>query len=161
MEKGIRILQKANLTPKHKAEQAPYEYVKYPVTNDPSHDPCCVMIYEIPPLKANYPYHYHTCNTEVFYIISGEGILESPEGERVIKPGDVIYCPPTAEAAHLLRNTSTSEKLCYIEFDTNQMPDLVHYPRTHKVGMMLAEEDNLFFKEADRVAYYEGEEGKS
>jgi len=32
-------------------------------------------------------------NEEVFYIISGEGILETPEGNITISAGDTIICP--------------------------------------------------------------------
>ena len=34
-----------------------------------------VSVYEIPPLKSAYPYHYHHKNEETLYIISGKGVL--------------------------------------------------------------------------------------
>lgn len=48
-----------------------------------------VSIYEIPPKKAAYPYHFHHNNEETFYIISGEGILRTPIGERKVSAGEV------------------------------------------------------------------------
>ena len=53
-----------------------------------------VSVYEIPPKKAAYPYHYHHNNEETFYILSGEGILKTPEGEKRVSAGDLLFSPP-------------------------------------------------------------------
>ena len=52
-----------------------------------------VSVYEIPPMKAAYPYHFHHNNEETFYIISGEGILRTPNGEREVGAGDLLFFP--------------------------------------------------------------------
>lgn len=49
----------------------PYEYNKYQVVKPNKESQISVSIYEIPPQKSNYPYHYHLKSEEVFYIISG------------------------------------------------------------------------------------------
>lgn len=75
----IQITNKNSIEPKHKSEHETYEYYKYEVTPRSKDAQCYVAFYEIPPQKANYPYHYHLNSEEVFYIISGKGILETPE----------------------------------------------------------------------------------
>ena len=72
----IQITNKGLIEPQHKCEHEPYEYNKYEVTKRSKESQCYVAIYEIPPKKANYPYHYHLKNEEVFYIISGSGLME-------------------------------------------------------------------------------------
>jgi uncharacterized cupin superfamily protein len=156
-DRGIKITNKSLIEAKHKCEYEPYEYKKYEVTKGTQENQCCVAIYEIPPQKANYPYHYHHKNEEVFYIISGNGILETPDGNRTISPGDVIVCPPSERGAHRIINSSTTETLVYIDFDTINSPELVFYPRSDKVGIIINGESSTFYKKDTAVDYYEGE----
>ena len=47
------------------------------------------------------PHHTHPWEHEI-YILSGRGLAVGEEGEKPIKPGDVIYIPPGER--HQLRN---------------------------------------------------------
>lgn len=160
MRNQILVTNENNLIGKHKAEQEPYEYIKYVITPKEAFSQCYVAIYEIPPMKSNYPYHYHAANTEVFYIISGQGILRTPNGDRSVKAGDCIVCPPTENGAHKLFNNSKSEVLKYIDFDTTNTPDIINYPDSDKTGIIVQNQSSLFFKNSDKVDYYEGEKGE-
>lgn len=160
MRNQILVTNENNLIGKHKAEQEPYEYIKYEITPKEAFSQCYVAIYEIPPMKSNYPYHYHAANTEVFYIISGQGILRTPNGDRNVKAGDCIVCPPTENGAHKLFNNSKSEVLKYIDFDTTNTPDIINYPDSDKTGIIVHNQSSMFFKNSDKVDYYEGEEGE-
>lgn len=153
----IRIIKKEDIAPKRKAEHEPYEYIKYNITKQNALSQCQVSVYEIPPLKSNYPYHYHTANTEVFYIVSGIGILRTPEGEQIVNSGDFIVCPPTKDSAHKLTNKSETEVLCYIDFDTVNSPDIIHYLDSGKTGIIMKGEESVFYKEMDQKDYYDGE----
>jgi uncharacterized cupin superfamily protein len=157
MKGEILIINEKDLTGKHKAEQEPYEYVKYEITPRSDFDQCYAAVYELPPMKSNYPYHYHIANTEVFYILSGHGILRTPEGDRYIKSGDFIVCPPAENGAHKLINNSESETLKYIDFDTANSPDIVHYPDSDKTGIIVRNQSGTFFKNEDKADYYDGE----
>ncbi len=159
MKDQIIITNENNLVGKHKAEQEPYEYVKYEITPKEDVSQCYVAIYEIPPMKSNYPYHYHAANTEVFYILSGQGILRTPNGDRSIKAGDCIVCPPSESGAHKLFNPSNSEVLKYIDFDTTNSPDIISYPDSDKTGIIIHNQSSTFFKNNDKVGYYDGEQG--
>ncbi|MDV4151736.1 cupin domain-containing protein [Clostridium sp. AL.422] len=153
----IQITNKNLINPKHKDEHAPYEYYKYEVTKQDKDSKCKVAIYEIPPKKANYPYHYHLQTEEVFYIISGSGILVTPNGNKTISPGDIIVCPPLEKGAHKIINSSETEMLVYIDFDTVNYTDIAYYPNSNKVGIILSDKPNEFYKKATQSIYYEGE----
>ena len=118
---------------------------------------CTVAFMEIPPGKSAYPRHYHFDITEVFYVISGKGRVETPEGDKPVTTGDVIVFPPGAAGAHKIWNTSENEPLRYIDFDTTAINDLICYPDSGKIGFDLNGKVGLFFRENDAVDYYEGE----
>jgi len=112
---------------------------------------------EIPPQKSSYPYHYHAGITEVFYIISGQGKLETPDGDKEVRKGDVIVFPPGKEGAHRITNTSESEMLVYLDCDTVSKADVAFYPHSEKVGFIIDGQPNTFFELASKVDYYKGE----
>lgn len=157
MKGEILVSNENNLIGKHKAEHEPYEYIKYEITPREDFSQCYVAIYEIPPMKSNYPYHYHATNTEVFYIISGQGILRTPNGDRSIKAGDYIVCPPLENGAHKLINNTSNEVLKYIDFDTTNYPDIISYPDSDKTGIIIHNQSSMFFKNNDKANYYDDE----
>ena len=154
---GIIITNKTQITPKHKSEREPFEYIKYEITERSRDNQCYVCLYDIPPGKAGYPYHYHTANTEVFYIISGSGVIETPDGAKGITAGDVIVCPPNVKGAHKIINTSETDMLTYLDCDTANSPDVVFYPTSGKVGALVQGENSIFFDTNSSVDYYKGE----
>lgn len=101
----------------YKRDFVPRGYAKY----------CMVSIYEIPPLKAAYSYHFHYKNEETLYIISGKGSLKTPTGEKKVIAGDFLFFPANKNGAHKLINTSRTEKLVYINFSTTHDKDVVAY----------------------------------
>ena len=117
---------------------------------------CTVSIYEIPPLKSAYPYHYHCKDEEVFYIISGEGVLRTPEGERAVKAGDLLFFPADESGAHKLTNASETENLIYIDFDVIHDLDAAVYPDSGKIGIWGKNINRVYRLDSD-VDYYEGE----
>ena len=58
------------------------------------------------------PFHLHENCEHFYFIIEGEGALETPDGVRPVAPGDMVFIPP--EAKHRLRATDTG--LFYFEF---------------------------------------------
>ena len=155
IEKTI-ISNQASIEPKHE-KHGQFEYYKHLIVPREGNQ-CTVAIMEIPPLKTSFPYHYHIAVTEVFYIISGEGAVITPEGERKVSSGDVIVFPPGKAGAHKIINTSQSEPLRYIDFDTTAQADVSFYPNSQKIGMILnGKTSKDYFKEDKAVDYYEGE----
>ena len=132
-----------------------YEYIERPAVPDDVAKKCRASFYELPVGMANYPYHYHLAQEEIFYIIRGEGALKTPQGEKTVKAGDMLYFPPGESGAHKLTNTG-KETLVYIDFDTVDALDVAVYPDSDKVGVW-SPELNGVYRRGDRVDYYEGE----
>lgn len=117
---------------------------------------CEIALYIVPPGKSPYPYHYHVKNEEAFYIISGEGILKTPAGDRPVKAGDFLFFPADPGGAHKLTNSSATEPLVYLDFDTDTDLEVAFYPDTGKMGVW-GKGINRLYKTDEDVAYYEGE----
>lgn len=166
MSDNIIITNINKLTPQHNEEQNQYVYDKYAVTDSNMKyevtgpfqgNQCVVAFYSILPNKSNYPFHYHTTNEEVFYIISGEGILETSTGKTQVSAGDIIVCPVGQKGAHKLTNSSQTENLVYLDVDTNNTPDIAYYPHSNKIGVRTVGGFRHNFMLDSNVEYYEGE----
>lgn len=140
----------------HKNEHDKYEYSRKEFLPRGTANQCKVSVYEIPPMKSAYPYHYHTQNEEVFYIINGNGILKTPNGERTVSAGDLLYFPANEKGAHKLTNNSLNEALVYLDFDTCNSIDVAFYPDSGKIGVW-GMNINKLYKAGENVDYYDGE----
>lgn len=123
-------------------------------------------LYEVPPGKRSFPYHYHLGNEEAFYILEGTGTMRLPSGEVPIKAGDYIALPLGEKSAHQIVNTS-SAPLRYLCMSTMSEPDISVYPENGKVGFFAGaapggrmEHRTLegFVMLDSRVDYWHGEE---
>lgn len=119
----------------------------------------------VPPGKAAFPYHTHTGNEEMVYIIDGEGVLRFGGEDFAVTAGSVVACPPGGDYAHQLINTGRVE-LRYLVVSTMAYPDLSEYPDSNKVGAYgtAAVGPQVGFRAIYRrdqnVNYYDGEDGK-
>jgi len=145
-----------DLAVSHKCGNEKYEYFRRRFVPFGAAKNTLVSIYEIPPGKSAYPYHYHHKNEETFYIISGEGVLRTPEGERVVSAGDLLFFPTGPEGAHKLTNRSQGENLVYIDFDVVHEIDVAVYPDSDKIGVWGMGINKLYPQDGN-VDYYEGE----
>jgi len=133
--KGIMKVRLQDIPAKHKCEHEGYEYYKRELVPAGEHHQCIISVYEIPPGKSAYPYHYHTSNEEAFYILSGTGSLKTPYGEMKVTAGDFIFFPAGEKGAHRLTNISQTDKLIYLDFDTSNEIDVAFYPDSGKIGV--------------------------
>ena len=140
----------------HKDEHEGYEYFRRKFVPFGQAKNTLVSIYEIPPGKSAYPYHFHHKNEETFYILSGEGILKTPEGERRVTAGELLFFPAGEQGAHKLTNCSDTENLVYIDFDVVHDVDIAEYPDSGKIGIWGMGINELYPRSAN-VDYYEGE----
>ncbi len=123
-------------------------------------------LYEVPPGRRAWPYHYHLANEEAIYVLEGSGTLRIGADEIQVSEGDYVALPATAEGAHQLINTS-EEVLRYLCFSTMVEPDVTVYPDSGKIGIFGGaapggpNEQRTFskFLRGDaEVGYYDGEE---
>lgn len=143
------------LEAQHKIGPGKYEYIRRKFVPLGCANQCVVSVYEIPPGKSAYPYHYHLKNEETFFIVSGKGLLRTPEGEREVTAGELLFFPAEPGGAHQLTN-SGKDPLVYLDFDTQNELDVAVYPDSQKIGVWGREVNQVFLKK-DAVDYYEGE----
>ena len=140
----------------HKCEHEDYEYFRRKFIPFGGAKNSLVSVYEIPPHKSAYPYHFHHNNEETFYILSGEGVLRTPEGEKKVTAGELLFFPTGPAGAHKLTNSSDTENLVYIDFDVVHDVDITIYPDSDKIGVW-GMGINQLFPQAEAVDYYNGE----
>jgi uncharacterized cupin superfamily protein len=121
--------------------------------------------FTVPPGKAAFPYHTHTGNEEMIYVICGEVILRFGNKELSVSAGTVVACPQGSDYPHQLINNGAAD-LHYLVVSTMDYPDLSEYPDSNKVGAYAtaAVGAHVGFRALylrDRtVNSYDGEEGK-
>ena len=140
----------------HKCEHDGYEYYRKKFIPFGGAKNSLVSVYEIPPHKSAYPYHFHHNNEETFYILSGEGVLRTPDGERKVSAGEFLFFPTGPAGAHKLTNSSVTENLVYIDFDVVYDVDITIYPDSEKIGVW-GMGINQLYPQAEAVDYYDGE----
>lgn len=134
-----------------------YEYDRYKFIKGEDGFKSNIAFLRLPPKKAAFPLHYHEYSEETFYIISGEGVLETKEGKQEVKTGDIIFFPTGSEGMHKLTNNSAVEDLLYIDFDTYVPLDITYYPGKDKIGIF-GEHYTGVLRKTSAVDLYEGEE---
>jgi uncharacterized cupin superfamily protein len=122
-------------------------------------------LYEVPPGRRAWPYHYHLANEEAIYVLEGSGTLRIGGDEIRVSAGDYVALPARSEGAHQLINSSEAA-LRYLCFSTMVEPDVMVYPDSGKVGIFGGaapggpKEERTFskFLRGDaEVGYYDGE----
>jgi uncharacterized cupin superfamily protein len=71
--------------------------------------------------------HWHAREDEFIYILSGEVVLVTDEGEQILKPGMAAGFPAGAPDGHQLVNRGTVP-VTYLEIGTRSPDDVVTYP---------------------------------
>ena len=92
-------------------------------------------------------------------VVSGAPTLRSPEGDRVLRAGDVVCFPTGPEGAHDVRNDG-EEPARVLMLSTLVYPEVPVYPDSDKIGTRPVEiggDDRLNFVRSDAVDYWEGE----
>lgn len=90
---------------------------------------------ELPPGKAQCPFHSHRAEEEMFLILEGEGELRFGSERYAIRKHDVIACPTGgAELAHQIINTG-SVTMRYLALSNNQAVEVCEYPDSNKIGV--------------------------
>jgi uncharacterized cupin superfamily protein len=88
----------------------------------------------VPPGKSSCPFHSHRAEEEMFFIVSGRGMLRYGAETRAIRAGDFICCPVGGpETAHQIINDSDAA-LCYISVSTMMPAEVCEYPDSNKIG---------------------------
>lgn len=84
--------------------------------------------------KSPFPLHFHWHNEEMFFVLEGQGALLDGAGERPLRAGDVIACPPGPGSEHRL--VGGPGGLRVLAVSTRESPEIVEYPDSDKLGVM-------------------------
>jgi len=110
-------------------------------------------VYELEDGQRVWPYHYHHGVEEWLLVIEGAPTLRGPDGERVMRPGDVVCFPSGEAGAHEVRGPGR-----FLLVSAAQPTSVCVYPDSGKVGTRPATgDDRLDFRRADAVGYWDGE----
>jgi uncharacterized cupin superfamily protein len=143
------------------AEQAGY-VVRGKRLRRPRGSVLAAAVWELDPGCTQAPYHFHHGGEELLIVLRGTPTLRSPEGERVLKEGEVVHFQRGPEGAHQLSNRS-GEVARYVIASALPTPEIVEYPDSGKIASMARTETTaggpLFTinRLADAVEYFDGE----
>jgi len=78
------------------------------------------------------PFHYHLREDEVFFVLSGRGVLRYGDTLYDLGPGDCVSCPAGTRLAHQIANPY-DEELVYLGIGPNDPHEVAVYPDTGKI----------------------------
>jgi uncharacterized cupin superfamily protein len=92
-------------------------------------------ITRLPAGQVGCPFHDHLIEDEIFYVLSGYGVLRYGDSLTAIGPGDCISCPAGKGIAHQIANPEGPEDLVYIAVGLNHPHEVCTYPDNGKVSV--------------------------
>jgi uncharacterized cupin superfamily protein len=112
-------------------------------------------VFEIEAGQRVWPYHYHHGVEEWLLVIDGTPTVRQPDGEHVLRRGDVVCFPSGEAGAHAVHGPGRFLVLSVAEPNT-----VCVYPDSDKVGARPGDRgspDRLDFRRSDAVDYWDGE----
>ena len=91
-----------------------------------------VNLSRLPPGRTMCPFHFHEREDEVFFILSGRGILRYGDDVREVRAGDCISCPAGTKVAHQLANPFDVD-MTYLAIGPHEPHEVAVYPDSGKV----------------------------
>jgi uncharacterized cupin superfamily protein len=87
-----------------------------------------MSVYGLEPGQATWPYHFEFVNEEWLIVIHGELTLRTPDGERVLRAGDVAAFRAGASGAHAVRNHGNAPARFAMPSTQSSYGDATIYP---------------------------------
>lgn len=117
-----------------------------------------MRLYELPAAQTQAPYHFHHGSEEALVVLAGRPTLRTPEGERELAPGDVVFFPTGADGAHQVVNHA-DEPARYLFAASHAYPEVVEYPDSGKLAA-LSPLGPLWsmHRRTEAVDYFDGEQ---
>ena len=113
---------------------------------------------QIEPGSRLWPYHTHYLNEEWVIVLRGEPTLRTPEGEHVLKEGDIVCFPRGKIGAHQISNR-TDSPVRVLMLSSMIRGEIIEYLDTGKVlAKDVDDEDVMFARPGPAVEYWEGED---
>lgn len=86
-------------------------------------------LFELPPGAHSFPLHAHYANEEPLIVVAGAPTLDTLDGERTLRSGEVVAFPAGRRGAHRLRNQS-DQPARVLMVSTMLAPDINEFPET-------------------------------
>ena len=115
-----------------------------------------MSVYELDPGQAVCPYHFEWTDEEWLIVLNGKPTLRTPEGERVVEPGDTVCFPEGPDGAHHIRN-DTDELVRVALLSTKSPVGVAEYPDSDKVGVWPGDGSNYMLRRSAHLEYWDGE----
>jgi len=114
-------------------------------------------VYETPPGEKLWPYHWELGCEEFVVVVAGTPTLRTPEGERVLAPGDLVPFPEGEAGAHQLRNDSSAPFRVLIG-STKSALYVAGYPDSGKLHVTApAHGKRAMLRDGPDLDYWDGE----
>ena len=84
-------------------------------------------LHELAPGTPEDRMHMHYGAEEMFFVLSGRPSFRNRDGEDVLAPGDVVFCPEGRAGLHAFSNP-TDEPAQILAISAGGFPDVVAYP---------------------------------
>ena len=114
-----------------------------------------MSIYELPTGQAICPYHFEWTDEEWLIVVAGTPTLRTPEGERVLEPGDTVCFPEGPDGAHHVRNDADGVARVAL-LSTKNPVGIAEYPDSDKVGVW-AGDTHYMLRRSDHLEYWDRE----
>ncbi len=105
----------------------------------------------VPPGRAAVPFHAHRREDEVFFVLSGRGVLRYGDELTPLRAGDCVSCPANTGVAHQIANPY-EEDLVYLSVGNHDPHEICVYPDTGKVMVRGVGVGRL-----EKTPYFDGE----
>jgi uncharacterized cupin superfamily protein len=106
-------------------------------------------LYELGDGQRSFPYHFHHGNEEWLLVLEGSPLVRTPDGERVLRRGDLLCFPVGPGGAHQITGPGR-----VLIISTSRSPESVEYPDSGKIAVR---PPGKVFRAADSVDYWDGE----
>jgi uncharacterized cupin superfamily protein len=116
--------------------------------------PFDLALVRIPKGKSYCPYHSHSAESELYFVISGRGSIRDRDGQTEVGPGDAFFFGPGD--AHQLANAADDDFVYYVIAD-NPRGDSCYYPDSGKWAVMIEGSKEIIVK-GKETDYFDGEE---
>jgi uncharacterized cupin superfamily protein len=114
-----------------------------------------MSVYDLPPGEAICPYHFEWTDEEWLIAVAGRPTVRTPEGERLLDPGEVVCFPAGPAGGHPVRNAG-EEPVRVAIFSTKNEFGIAEYPDSDKVGIW-AGDTHYMLRRSEHFEYWEGE----
>lgn len=117
-------------------------------------------LWELAPGEATAAYHYEWCREEWALVLSGAPTIRHPDGEDVLRSGDILCFAEGPTGSRQLLNDS-EEAVRLIAFSTPAgRPMSAFFPHDGNVLVRLSDHDGFLFRHDDQIEdYWDGEPG--